>query len=273
MKISIITINYNNLEGLKRTYESVVPQTCQDFEWIIIDGGSTDGSKEFIEEHQAHFAYWCSEPDKGIYNAMNKGVTHVTGEYVNFMNSGDTFHSSDVLQKFIAHLHKCDIVVGQVITPDKILNLPRPVDYWTVENGFCHQGTFTRANLLRKYPFDETFKISSDWGFFQRAILFNKCSVEFVDYIVADFDTTGMSSLPENDALMYEERGKISENLFSPLVCKELHDYKELRGKYIYKALVYIERYHHTIFIFTKKFISLIYKMILKAENVGALRR
>ena len=91
MKLSIITVNLNNLEGLKKTYESVVSQTFTDYEWLVIDGGSTDGSREFIEQHQDKFAYWCSEPDKGIYNAMNKGIVRAKGEYLNFMNSGDYF--------------------------------------------------------------------------------------------------------------------------------------------------------------------------------------
>ena len=89
MLVSIITVNFNNLEGLKRTYESVVSQTFTDYEWIVIDGGSTDGSREFIEQHQDRFAYWCSEKDNGIYHAMNKGIRQAKGEYLNFMNTGD----------------------------------------------------------------------------------------------------------------------------------------------------------------------------------------
>ena len=84
MKLSIITINYNNKAGLQRTIDSVICQTCKDFEWIVIDGGSTDGSKQLIEQYQSHFAYWCSEPDNGVYHAMNKGITHAKGEYLLF---------------------------------------------------------------------------------------------------------------------------------------------------------------------------------------------
>ena len=80
MKLSIITVNYNNREGLQRTIDSVVSQTFRDFEWIVIDGGSTDGSKELIKQYADHFSYWVSEPDKGIYNAMNKGILKATGE-------------------------------------------------------------------------------------------------------------------------------------------------------------------------------------------------
>lgn len=89
MILSIITIN---LEGLKRTYESIVHQTFTDYEWIVIDGGSTDGSREFIEEHEEKYSYWCSEPDKGIFNAMNKGVLHANRQYCLFLNSGDHFY-------------------------------------------------------------------------------------------------------------------------------------------------------------------------------------
>ena len=79
-KLTIITINFNHKEGLKRTIDSIVNQTFIGYEWIVVDGGSTDGSKELIEQYKDHFAWWCSEPDKGVYNAMNKGISHATGE-------------------------------------------------------------------------------------------------------------------------------------------------------------------------------------------------
>ena len=114
VKLSIITVNLNNLEGLKRTYESVVCQTFTDYEWIVIDGGSTDGSREFIEQHQDKFAYWCSEPDKGIYNAMNKGIMRAKGEYLNFMNSGDCFASNDTLIRVLVDERNEDIIYGYI---------------------------------------------------------------------------------------------------------------------------------------------------------------
>ena len=97
MKLSIITINYNNREGLKRTIESVVNQTFTDFEWILIDGGSTDGSKELIEQYSNRFSYWVSEPDNGIYNAMNKGLRAAKGDYLQFLNSGDRLYNAQSL--------------------------------------------------------------------------------------------------------------------------------------------------------------------------------
>lgn len=89
MKLSIITINRNNCAGLSRTMDSVIRQTCKDFEWILIDGASTDGSVDLIRQNKQHITYWVSEPDKGIYNAMNKGLQQAHGEYCLFLNSGD----------------------------------------------------------------------------------------------------------------------------------------------------------------------------------------
>ena len=112
MKFSIITINYNNVEGLRNTIKSVVNQTYTDYEFIIIDGGSTDGSVEVIKEYANIITYWVSEPDKGIYNAMNKGIEVANGEYLNFMNSGDCFYNNDVLQKVADYHLEKDMIVG-----------------------------------------------------------------------------------------------------------------------------------------------------------------
>ena len=115
LKLSIITVNLNTLEGLKRTYESIVSQTFKNYESLVIDGGSTDGSKEFIEQHQDKFSYWCSEPDKGIYNAMNKGIVRAKGEYLNFMNSGDCFASENTLTEVFCTPQTADILYGYML--------------------------------------------------------------------------------------------------------------------------------------------------------------
>ena len=95
--ISIITINFNDKIGLQRTFDSVFAQDFNDFEYIVIDGGSNDGSKELIEENTDKISYWISEPDKGIYNAMNKGIKVANGEYLLFLNSGDKFYNKKSL--------------------------------------------------------------------------------------------------------------------------------------------------------------------------------
>ena len=168
MKLSIITINYNNLEGLKRTYESVVSQTCQDFEWIIIDGGSADGSKEFIEEHQDKFAYWCSEPDKGIYNAMNKGIAKAHGKYLNFMNSGDCFYDEHTLENVFSQKLSADLVYGDWVqvynNEEKYISAPLKGFNATVyiEN-VCHQSMFIKSYILKQKGYDENMAVLADW--------------------------------------------------------------------------------------------------------------
>lgn len=118
MKFSIITINYNNAEGLRKTMASLFNQTYADYEFIVIDGGSNDGSVNFIQEREDRISFWCSEPDKGIYNAMNKGVFHARGEYLIFMNSGDIFHNQDALSKVAALQLTSDIVACQILRMD-----------------------------------------------------------------------------------------------------------------------------------------------------------
>ena len=115
-RLSIITINYNNLSGLHKTIDSILSQSFKDYEWIVIDGGSSDGSKELLEKHIEHFAYWCSEPDKGIYNALNKGLKYANGNYVQFLNSGDWLYENSTLEKAFTNIDgKYDIYYGDNI--------------------------------------------------------------------------------------------------------------------------------------------------------------
>ena len=128
MKLSIITVNLNNRDGLQKTIDSVICQTFRDFEWIVIDGGSTDGSKELIEQYADHFAYWVSEPDKGIYNAMNKGIKVAKGEYLQFLNSGDSLWNETTLQGVVPFFSgTTDIFYGDVaiMKEDKCIGIKK----------------------------------------------------------------------------------------------------------------------------------------------------
>ena len=270
MKLSIITINYNNKDGLQKTIDSVICQTWTDYEWIVIDGGSTDGSKELIEQYQDHFAYWCSEPDKGVYNAMNKGVFHAHGEYVNFMNSGDVFHSSHVLASIFAKKLSADILIGQVKCMGENLIVNQfnhnlaGVNWKRVNEGFCHQGTFSKIGLLKAHPFDEKMKIASDWKFWCQTIVFDNCSVQNLELIVADYDMTGISSKVQNSSLQSEEREQTMRSLFPPLIIKELQDYQSLRNSPCVYNLDYLDRNNHGVFVVLRKVISFIYKVLSK---------
>jgi len=221
MKLSIITVNFNNRDGLQRTIDSVVCQTWCDFEWIIIDGGSTDGSKELIEQYQAHFAYWCSEPDKGIYNAMNKGIDKAKGEYLIFMNSGDCFYEADTLKK-VAEVHpKADIVYGDFTQGGKKqMPFKKDILLQLYEQTICHQATFIRHRLFEKRRYDEKeLKIVSDWKFWLETIVLDNASVEHIDILVADQEVIGTSTY--SLALM-NERTKVLHELFPPRVLESL---------------------------------------------------
>lgn len=225
MKFSVITINYNNLEGLKRTYESVVAQTCQDFEWIIIDGGSTDGSREFIAEHQEKTSYWCSERDRGVYHAMNKGIERAKGEYLVFMNSGDAFYDENVLKKVKDLQSESDIISGLAYFEDdgKLIRWYHPnILVQLYEDTVNHQGSFIRRHLFEKLKYDENLKIVSDWKFFLETIVLGDASFEYSDIAVAKQERNGISLCEQFKELGDREREQVIKEKFSPLMLKEI---------------------------------------------------
>lgn len=201
MKLSIITINLNNREGLQKTIDSVVSQTFKGFEWIVIDGGSTDGSRELIERYADHFSYWVSEPDKGIYNAMNKGIKVANGEYLQFLNSGDWLADEIVLQDFADASFSEDIIDGDIRLiydgREELANAPEVVDF----DFFFHHGTvwhqtaFIRKSLFDKFGlYEEQYRIISDWEFFMRVIVVHGASYKHFNRLVAMFPVDGISA-------------------------------------------------------------------------------
>lgn len=247
MKLSIITVNYNNRQGLQRTIDSVICQTWKDFEWIVIDGGSNDGSKELIKQNEHYFAFWCSEPDRGVYNAMNKGVTHANGEYVNFLNSGDTFYDESVLQK-INDLHfDADIISGQAVRMDNQKPLFKFNDSLFLQlyvTTISHQGAFIKRSLLNTYPYDESLMIASDWKFWLQTIIWDNVKVKNTDIIVARQDMSGISTCQNSNSIAIDqyEREKVLNEFFPLLLRKELEKYLHIRkspfilyGDYLYK--------------------------------------
>lgn len=219
-KLTIITINYNNRDGLRKTIESVVAQTTHDFEYIIIDGGSTDGSVDIIKEYADHIDYWISEPDKGVYNAMNKGVAVATGEYCQFLNSGDWLYDKDVTNYFLnlneytdiilgntAHIRGNDIAIGRSVTGDISF-----FDFY--KGGINHQSSYIRTLLCRRFPYDENYKICSDWKFFIEALIIHNCSFSTIDKVITYFDMNGISNT--NGKLNAQERTAIIDSLDIP---------------------------------------------------------
>jgi len=229
MKLSVITVNYNNKAGLQRTIDSVVCQTWRDFEWIVIDGGSTDGSKELLEQYQQHFAYWCSEPDGGVYNAMNKGIARAKGDYLLFLNSGDALYDENVLQTIDDIHSSADIITGQAIRMDTN-ELLRQYDKNLLMQLYLdtlnHQATFIKRELFKDTCYDESLKIVSDWKFWLEAILWKKASVDVVDIIVTKQDMTGISSDQKKE---YEERECVLQQLMPNVLKDSLDSFQKIR--------------------------------------------
>ena len=216
MKLSIITINYNNRDGLQKTIDSIVNQTWRDFEWIVIDGGSTDGSKELIEQYKEHFSYWCSEPDKGIYNAMNKGIAKAKGDYLNFMNSGDGFYSPNTLEQVFSIGRNDDILYGDMICKYQdgschIWSYPHKLSLLYLIAGYLgHPASFIKTSLLKENGYREDYKIVSDWQKFLE--WFNQGKTFFhIDMFIVNFDTPGTSA---DTTLCNAERDKVCCELF-----------------------------------------------------------
>lgn len=200
-KLSIITVCYNNKNGLIKTINSVRNQTFNDYEFIIIDGGSTDGSKEVIEQNKELFSFWCSEPDGGIYQGMNKGIDHATGEYCLFLNSGDYLAHSQVLEKIFEKPLVENIVYGNVIRvkgkKKQVLKYSRQLtfaDFYRGSSVIHHQASFIRRELFLKYgKYAENTYMNADWRFFYTSIVLNNVSPKYINKVVSICDASGRS--------------------------------------------------------------------------------
>lgn len=262
MKLSIITINRNNAAGLEATMQSVLNQTCCEFQYVIIDGASSDSSIELIRSYADKFGSrlkWISEPDKGIYNAMNKGIRMASGEYVQFLNSGDRLASNGVTEKMYKALENNgypSILYGNMLKdmPYGILRdrcfAGQDITFLGFYNGTLnHSPAYIRKTLFDKYGFyDESLKIVSDWKWFMQAIVYGNEKPIYVDLDVVRFDMTGISE--SNKALAEEERKKVLSEI---VPASFLADYDQWafsigqlkrlkRHPWAYKMVWYIER-------------------------------
>lgn len=200
MKYSIITVNYNNKDGLRNTIESVIHQTYRDFEFIVIDGGSTDGSADILKEYDEQISYWVSEKDTGIYNGMNKGISKATGDYLNFMNSGDCFYDNTVLQQVAVQQTDADIIVGR----DYHYNETKQRGHASVQPSritmihffvatLDHQSSFIKRELFINSPYREDFRLVSDWIFFTEKVVSEEKLVHFIPNIICRREEGGLS--------------------------------------------------------------------------------
>lgn len=269
MKLSIVTINFNNAEGLKRTLESVRAQTFHNFEHIIVDGASTDNSVDVIKDYVRNVeemsgleserirVIFSSEPDKGIYNAMNKGIKMAHGDYCQFLNSGDYLAAQDVTLRMMDALQEgVDVLYGNMIKVMPDGKLMRDTCHATDDvtlNMFyrgClnHSPAYIRRLLFEEYGlYDETLKICSDWKFYMQSIVLGKAKVKYVDVDVTFFDMTGISETRKD--ILNEERNHLLQEMVPAGILKDyeryhfpMEQYVRLKRHHLWGFIWFIER-------------------------------
>lgn len=261
MKLSIITINYNNAEGLRKTLASVAAQTYQDIEHIIVDAASTDGSADVIKKYADNANYpviWSSKKDNGIYNGMNAGIAKATGEYIQILNSGDILAAPDVTERMVAALEANDnpeFLYGNMVRKNyvtgKIDGKSRDVEYSLRQyyaSTMNHDCCYILRDLFEVYGlYDENLKIVSDWKWFLLAIGLGHVKPVYVDIDVTIFDTSGISE--RNLELRNKERRQVLEEFLPQAI---LADYDKhafetmqmdrLRKHHLYGMVYFLER-------------------------------
>ncbi|MBB3188406.1 glycosyltransferase family 2 protein [Microbacter margulisiae] len=263
-KLSIITINLNNAEGLRKTIESVINQTFTDFEYIIIDGGSTDESVDIIRQFADRITYWISEPDTGIYNAMNKGIKKAEGEYLQFLNSGDWLYSESILKEVFALNRTEDILYGN----DALFYNEQHITFKTYPTkltGFLlytgtisHQATFHKATLFDTL-YDEHYKIASDWKFQIEKIIFENCSTYYLNKTIIYFDMMGISQNQVFSELQNNERTQILSEYFPERILADYQTLQQLKSEQSTKYIGNIKTImlHPWLWRLVRRFISI----------------
>lgn len=267
MKLSIVTINYNNAEGLNRTLDSIASQTYRDIEHVIVDGASTDGSVDVIREYalkiesrvpRVKSVVWSSEQDNGIYNAMNKGLRKATGSYIQILNSGDTLAAPDVVEKMMIAIEKAEypeILYGNMIKqwPDGKRIMDKGGEGHLSMLSFYHgtlnhDSAYIRRDIFDKFGlYDEKLKIVSDWKWYLQAIPLGGIVPVYVDIDVTIFDMTGVSE--SNTAFWKVERRPVLDELVPPMILADYDKYGEdmrridrLHKHHLYGIVWFIER-------------------------------
>lgn len=243
MKLSIITINFNDAQGLEKTIQSVISQTYNDFEYIVVDGASKDGSVDVIKKYSDSLTHWVSEPDTGIYNAMNKGTRMASGEYCLYLNSGDVLADSDVLEKAFNYNFTEDIVSCICLDFDKkhewLKIPPTNVSLFTFIGGSLpHPTTFIKRGLINRLGgYKEEYRIMSDWCFFLDAMIIHKSSYRTLDIVLSKFNCFGISS-----TTAYIETAK-SRAYMKELFPRIMEDYHPYNDEAVYNVLQWMQKH------------------------------
>lgn len=198
-KVTVITVCLNAREALKKTMINVAIQRYPRLQYIVKDGGSEDGTAELLKTLAGQNEKWMSCSDDGIYDAMNQAVGEAEGEWIIFMNAGDTFASDDVLTRIFATERQADIIYGDVIKNEKVCKAEAPHNAHRMF--FCHQSALVKTSLLKRIPFDTRHRMSADFKFFKQAY-HQGARFACVGFPIARFDTSGVSNTRRSEGLL-----------------------------------------------------------------------
>lgn len=271
-KLSIITINFNNAEGLKKTIESVSTQSLLGFEYIIIDGGSQDGSVDLIKKYYCIISHFVSEPDNGIFSAMNKGIALASGEYILFMNSGDWLLHDQILEEAFDYGFIEDYVFGRanlvqkgkIIESDYVASTTAPTLYDMLFQSLPHQASFIRKELLLKHgEYDESLCIMGDWAFTIKAVILNNCSIRYIPLTICNYDLSGVSTVKKELAEI--EKRIVLESYFPSRVLADYYSMLSYHNERIRVDWFRIHPFFYNLYLY-------LYKIGRKLEKKNILR-
>lgn len=212
--ISVITVTYNAEQYLERTIQSVRGQDYDAIEYIVIDGASNDGTIDIIRQYADDIDFWVSEADEGIYDAMNKAIDVASGEWINFMNAGDTFADVDTISMFVERIDEdADLICGNMWRNKEGLTLRKPLGLEYVYDAMFvwHQALFTRTGLMKEMKFDKRLKVAGDYEFVLRCYS-EGCTFKFIDLPIANYLEGGVSQ--QNDTLVRIEALYVQSRYF-----------------------------------------------------------
>ncbi|MEO8086125.1 MAG: glycosyltransferase family 2 protein [Bacteroidota bacterium] len=222
--ISVITINKNNADGLNKTMQSVCTQDFEDFEYIVVDGASEDKSGEVVKNYLADVDKFISGNDKGIYDAMNKGIRAAKGDYLIFLNSGDCFADASVLTQMHVHCRGEDLLSGNIIFLENNISRrdftpERLTKFYLLHSMLYHPATFFKKSLFKTLGlFDDQLSIVGDYEFFLRALSKNKINYRHLPFDVVLFDSSGISSAKITREKMMDERKMVQRKYYNKVL-------------------------------------------------------
>tara|TARA_B110000902_G_scaffold258847_1_gene329240 strand:+ start:279 stop:1130 length:852 start_codon:yes stop_codon:yes gene_type:complete len=282
MELSIVTINFNNTTGLAKTIESVVNQEFKNFEWIIIDGGSTDASKELILDNLTHVNFWVSEKDQGIYDAMNKGIKASTRDYILFLNSGDYFYTNEATKIIDTIDRNTDFVIFDYMkkmTSD-ILKIEQNVvpRSYLIDGMFCHQSVLHKRTLFDKIGlYDTSYEIAADYALFLKGFFEHNATFNYINKALVLYDDTeGISDYNVvTESIYVNERIKAKKSVFANEIIETLASRDILinelnQSKYNYDGLLNSKLIQLTISVIQLKnyFIKIVKKLFQIKNNL-----